>query len=195
VVLADPRPNATLLRLARVAAGEWDGVVTISRKSDWDLAPGAILVEEAGGRVTTHTGEAFHFNRSDPVQRSLLAAGKRLHPLLLRRTRHVRLPGDGAFPAGSDSQTSSGQRAMTNTAIPTRQLLHLVIGGELKDVSEVEFEDLSQIDFVGAFPNYAAAYDAWKSAAQRTVDNAEMRYFILHAHKPIDPETGDQHEV
>ncbi len=76
-----------------------------------------------------------------------------------------------------------------------KQLLHLVIGGELKDVTGVEFEDLSQIDFVGAFPNYQAAYDAWKAAAQRTVDNAEMRYFILHAHKLLDPETGSQHSV
>ncbi|MEM6535774.1 MAG: DUF4170 domain-containing protein [Pseudomonadota bacterium] len=77
----------------------------------------------------------------------------------------------------------------------TKQLLHLVIGGELKDVSEVEFSDLSQIDFVGAFANYESAYNAWKSAAQRTVDNAEMRYFILHAHKLLDPETGDHHHV
>ena len=84
---------------------------------------------------------------------------------------------------------------MSDTAKPTKQLLHLVLGGELKDVTDVEFEDLAKIDFVGAFPNYAAAYDAWKSAAQRTVDNAEMRYFILHAHKLLDPETGNQHDV
>ncbi len=76
-----------------------------------------------------------------------------------------------------------------------KQLLHLVIGGELKDVSGVEFEDLSKIDFVGAFPSYKAAYDAWKSAAQSTVDNAEMRYFILHAHRLLDPETGSHHHV
>lgn len=75
------------------------------------------------------------------------------------------------------------------------QLLHIVIGGELKNVTGVEFEDLSQIDFVGAFPNYKSAYDAWKSAAQRTVDSAETRYFILHAHKLLDPETGAHHSV
>lgn len=84
---------------------------------------------------------------------------------------------------------------MSESTEATNQLLHLVIGGELKNVSGVEFEDLSQIDFVGAFPNYKAAYDAWKAAAQRTVDNAEMRYFILHAHKLLDPETGSQHKV
>lgn len=77
----------------------------------------------------------------------------------------------------------------------TRQLLHIVIGGELKNVTDVEFEDLSKIDFVGAFPSYKEAYDAWKGAAHRTVDNAETRYFILHAHKLLDPETGDHHHV
>jgi myo-inositol-1(or 4)-monophosphatase len=76
-----------------------------------------------------------------------------------------------------------------------RQLLHLVIGGELKDVTGVVFRDLGKIDFVGAFPNYRAAYDAWKAAAQRTVDNAHMRYFVLHAHRLLDPETGREHDA
>lgn len=76
-----------------------------------------------------------------------------------------------------------------------RQLLHIVIGGELKDVNDIEFEDLDKIDFVGAFAGYTEAYDAWKSAAHRTVDNAEIRYFILHAHKLLDPETGDHHKI
>jgi myo-inositol-1(or 4)-monophosphatase len=78
--------------------------------------------------------------------------------------------------------------------MPDRQLLHLVIGGELKDIAGSEFEDLTKIDFVGAFPSYRTAYDAWKSAAQRTVDNARMRYFILHAHRLMDPETGVTHD-
>ena len=71
----------------------------------------------------------------------------------------------------------------------SRQLLHLVIGGELKDLGPdaVEFKDLSKIDFVGAFPDYASARDAWRGAAQRTVDNAHMRYFIIHAHRLLDP--------
>ena len=71
-----------------------------------------------------------------------------------------------------------------------RQLLHLVIGGELKDIGPdaVEFKDLDKVDFVGAFPNYAEARDAWRAAAQRTVDNAHMRYFVIHAHKLLDPE-------
>jgi myo-inositol-1(or 4)-monophosphatase len=76
-----------------------------------------------------------------------------------------------------------------------KQLLHLVIGGELKQVGKMEFKDLSAIDFVGAYPNYRCAYDAWKAAAQRTVDNAQMRYFILHAHRLLDPETGRHHNA
>jgi myo-inositol-1(or 4)-monophosphatase len=76
-----------------------------------------------------------------------------------------------------------------------KQLLHLVIGGEMKEIGKVEFKDLSAMDFVGAFPNYRAAFDAWKAAAQRTVDNAQMRYFILHAHRLLDPETGRHHNA
>jgi len=78
--------------------------------------------------------------------------------------------------------------------MPDRQLLHLVIGGVLKDIGGHEFENLGEIDFVGAYPNYAAAYDAWKGAAQRTVDNARMRYFILHAHKLMDPTKSGDHD-
>ena len=78
--------------------------------------------------------------------------------------------------------------------MPDKQLLHLVIGGELKDVAETEFRDPSRIEFVGAFPNYAAARIAWKAKAQATVDNALMRYFIIHAHKLLDPnEDGHEH--
>lgn len=75
---------------------------------------------------------------------------------------------------------------------PTRQLLHLVIGGELKSLSSHEFEDLKAVDFIGAFPNYAEAHAAWKAAAQRTVDNARMRYFVIHAHRLLDPEPDDE---
>ena len=78
--------------------------------------------------------------------------------------------------------------------MPDRQLLHLVIGGELKDLAEPEFRDLDKVDFVGAFPDYASAKAAWKAKAQATVDNALMRYFIIHAHKLLDPsEDGHEH--
>ena len=70
------------------------------------------------------------------------------------------------------------------------QLLHLVIGGELADISRNEFKDLDKVDLVGVFPNYATAYGAWRAKAQQTVDNAHMRYFIVHLHRLLDPETA-----
>ena len=69
------------------------------------------------------------------------------------------------------------------------QRLHLVFGGELTDPSKNQFKDMNDIDIVGMFPDYASAYDAWKSAAQRTVDDAHMRYFIAHIHRLRDEET------
>jgi hypothetical protein len=70
----------------------------------------------------------------------------------------------------------------------TKQLLHLVFGGELKDVKDVEFRDLSKLDIVGIYANYKQAHDAWRGAAQRTVDDAHMRYFVVHLHRLLDPE-------
>jgi hypothetical protein len=70
----------------------------------------------------------------------------------------------------------------------TKQLLHLVFGGELDSVAGLEFRNLDNLDIVGIYPNYASAYAAWKAKAQGTVDNAEMRYFIVHLHRLLDPE-------
>ena len=72
------------------------------------------------------------------------------------------------------------------------QLLHLVFGGELTDLTKIEFKDLKKLDIVGIYPNYATAYDAWKTKAQRTVDNANMRYFIVHMHRLLEPEAEDE---
>ena len=69
------------------------------------------------------------------------------------------------------------------------QLLHLVFGGELESLDKVRFRDLSALDIVGIYPNYAQAYAAWKDKAQMTVDNAQMRYFIVHLHRLLEPET------
>lgn len=74
-----------------------------------------------------------------------------------------------------------------------KQLLHLVFGGELADLESNEFKDLSKVDIVGLFPNYATAAQAWRAKAQMTVDNAQMRYFIVHLHRLLDPEDGDHH--
>lgn len=71
--------------------------------------------------------------------------------------------------------------------IAPKQLLHLVFGGELVSPETVEFKDLSKVQVVGIFPNYKAAYDAWRAAAQATVDNAQMRYFIVHLHRLLEP--------
>ena len=70
---------------------------------------------------------------------------------------------------------------------PGKQLLHLVIGGELASIEEVTFKDLSKVEIVGIYPNYKAAYDVWRQKAQQTVDNAEMRYFVVHLHRLLDP--------
>lgn len=73
---------------------------------------------------------------------------------------------------------------------PSKQLLHLVFGGELKTLSGVEFRDLDNLDIVGVFPDYRSAEVAWRSKAQSTVDNAHMRYFIVHLHRLLDPEAA-----
>jgi hypothetical protein len=68
-----------------------------------------------------------------------------------------------------------------------KQLLHLVFGGELISTDSTEFKDLSKLQIVGIYPNYKEAFDAWRGAAQSTVDNAQMRYFIVHMHRLLDP--------
>ncbi len=80
----------------------------------------------------------------------------------------------------SDSSGISGESG--------EQLLHLVFGGELVDLDAIRFHDLDHLDMVGVYPNYAQAYKAWKEKAQMTVDNAQMRYFIVHLHRLLDPE-------
>jgi hypothetical protein len=74
-----------------------------------------------------------------------------------------------------------------------KQLLHLVFGGELQSVADIEFKDLDKLDIVGIFPNYASAYAAWKAKAQGTVDNAQMRYFIVHMHRLFEPDGNAPH--
>jgi hypothetical protein len=80
----------------------------------------------------------------------------------------------------SDGSETSGESG--------EQLLHLVFGGELVDLEAIRFDDLDHLDMVGIYPNYGQAYKAWKEKAQMTVDNAHMRYFIVHLHRLLDPE-------
>ena len=74
------------------------------------------------------------------------------------------------------------------SATPSKQLLHLVLGGELTGLGSTEFKDLDKVEIVGVYPNYATAHAAWKAKAQQTVDNAQMRYFIVHLHRLLDPD-------
>jgi hypothetical protein len=74
-----------------------------------------------------------------------------------------------------------------------KQLLHLVFGGELVSPDRIEFKDLSKLHVVGFYPSYKDAYIAWRGAAQATVDNAQMRYFIVHIHRLLEPEKTEDH--
>lgn len=77
-----------------------------------------------------------------------------------------------------------------STGSGDRQLLHLVFGGELENLDSMQFRDLDALDIVGIFPNYRTAEAAWRARAQSTVDNAHMRYFIVHLHRLLDPDSG-----
>jgi len=74
--------------------------------------------------------------------------------------------------------------------MPHQQLLHLVFGGELENLEDVKFRDLAALDIVGVYPSYAEAEKVWRARAQQTIDNAHMRYFIVHMHRLLDPD-GD----
>ena len=75
-----------------------------------------------------------------------------------------------------------------NELIP-KQLLHLVFGGELVSPDRIEFKDLSRLDVVGIYPNYKSAHEAWRAKAHVSVDNAQMRYFVVHIHHLLDPDS------
>jgi Domain of unknown function (DUF4170) len=77
---------------------------------------------------------------------------------------------------------------MSGDETKPKQLLHLVFGGELDHLDGTEFKDLDNLDIVGVYPNYATAYAAWRAKAQQTVDNAQMRYFIVHLHRLLEPD-------
>lgn len=100
------KPNSTLLRLAFVASGAWDATLILGEKSDWDLAAGVVLVHEAGGTATTHQGEKLMFNRHVPAQRSVIASGNALHPLLVRRSLFLDIsdPQDGVSDAAPQTE-------------------------------------------------------------------------------------------
>ena len=91
-VMRFDKRNSIAYRMALVGAGAFDAAMALSRKWDWDVAAGALIAEEAGARVSDHKGRAFHFNRPDPWQASLVCAAPSLHPLILRRCAPISLP-------------------------------------------------------------------------------------------------------
>src|SRR5262249_43940424 len=165
-------------RLARVATGALDGTFAAPNSHDWDLAGADLLVHEAGGLVTTLTGESLIYNRPDPVHGALVAAGRARHALLLSLIRdrlaefassnrrgsrdaanRCRLLGRGVFEGepGSNSPRlwfrSKGieECKPMSDQVQRGQLLHLVFGGELTDLDHVEFRDLDKLDIVGIY--------------------------------------------
>jgi len=173
--------NSMALRICMVAAGKRDAAVAFTPKSDWDLAAATIIAREAGAVITDIEGHSFNFSETGTRKNGVICAGPALHALLLEQIR-LSTPHK---PVKHLETNMSDHKAETGKP---EQLLHIVFGGELVDPMKTDFKDLDAIDFVGAYPNYAEARKAWKSAAQRTVDNAHMRYFILHAHHLIDPD-------
>ncbi|MGJ8558994.1 MAG: inositol monophosphatase family protein [Litorimonas sp.] len=178
--------NSMAYRIAMVAAGHADGTVAFTPKSDWDIAAAALIATEAGAVITDLYGATPRFDGPTTSGKGVICASPALHALLLDRLKPVMdklTTGEATLKDYRYLGTT-----MSDRDIAPIQLLHLVIGGELVDPSRTTFKNLEDIDFVGAYASYAEAHDAWKSAAQRTVDNAHARYFILHAHELIDPD-------
>ena len=179
--------NSMAYRMCRVASGHVDATVSFTPKSDWDLAAALLVVSEAGGVTTTMTGKNIRFDKKKTTKLGVICAGPRLHSLLQLQIKPLI---DAFYESDNKVQDFShlGTQPEDRQEKKQMQLLHLVIGGELVDPLKTEFKDLTAIDFIGAFPNFEEAKKAWKAAAQRTVDNAHMRYFVLHAHELIDPD-------
>jgi myo-inositol-1(or 4)-monophosphatase len=177
--------NSMAYRIALVACGKADATVAFTPKSDWDLAAAELIAREAGALVTNLKGKPFAYDQKSTSENGVICAGPHLMPLISKRVKTLMEDADRSDNPSKDF-AFMGTR-MTDRKNPN-QLLHIVFGGELVDPMKTEFIDISKMDFVGAYPNYEQAHAAWKGAAQRTVDNAHMRYFILHAHELIDPD-------
>ncbi len=179
--------NSMAYRMCLVASGAYDATIAFTPKSDWDLAAAVLIISEAGGITTTITGAPIRFDDEKTSNLGVICAGPNLQPLLLEQIKPLI---DAFYKSNNKVRDFShlGTTPEDRQENKRMQLLHLVIGGELIDPMKTEFKDLTAVDFIGAFPNYEKACEAWKAAAQRTVDNAHMRYFILHAHELIDPD-------
>ncbi len=178
--------NSMAYRMAMVAGGAADATVSFTPKSDWDVAAAALIASEAGAKVTNLHGDPMRFDGQSTMGMGVICASPPLHALLLERVSPI--IDDIASGRASVKDFRYLGTTMSDRDNAPIQLLHLVIGGELIDPNKTTFKNLADVEFVGAYANYADAHDAWKSAAQRTVDNAHARYFILHAHELIDPD-------
>ncbi len=177
--------NSMAYRMALVASDKADATVAFTPKSDWDLAAAQLIATEAGGLVTNLYGKVPSFDGPSTSGLGVICAGPKLHALLLARVSPV----IAQFEKSPDKIKDFGFMGTTMSDHAEEiQLLHLVIGGELIDPNKTAFKDLDKVDFIGAYGSFEEAREAWKSAAQRTVDNAHMRYFVLHAHELIDPD-------
>jgi myo-inositol-1(or 4)-monophosphatase len=178
--------NSMAYRITLVASGQADATVSFTPKSDWDVAAASLIATEAGAVVTDLYGATPQFDKESTTGKGVICASPPLHALLLEKVKPV------MSDLASGKTTLQDYRylgtTMSDRETSPVQLLHLVIGGELVDPNKTTFKNLKEVDFVGAYANYTDAHDAWKSAAQRTVDNAHARYFILHAHELIDPD-------
>ncbi len=176
--------NSMAYRMVLVASGQADAALAFTPKSDWDVAAAALIAHEAGAKVTNLRGEAPEFDGPTTSGLGVICAGPHLHALLLAQVKPIL----AQFVKSDDKRRDFKHLGTTMSDREEIQLLHLVIGGELIDPNKTAFKNLKEVDFVGAFANFEDAKAAWKSAAQRTVDNAHMRYFVLHAHELIDPD-------
>jgi len=179
--------NSMAYRIALVASGEADATVSFTPKSDWDLAAAQLIATEAGAKISNLRGNDFRYDQKSTTEFGVICAGPNLYALLLDRVAPV----IEKFETSTDRKKDfgfMGTRMTDRNENDNMQLLHLVIGGELVDPNKTEFINLEKVDFVGAYGSYADARAAWLGAAQRTVDNAHMRYFVLHAHELIDPD-------
>lgn len=177
--------NSMAYRMALVASGQADATVAFTPKSDWDLAAAQLIATEAGAVVTNLHGKDPAYDGPTTSGLGVICAGPKLHALLLARVSPV----IAQFEKSPDKIKDFGFMGTTmSDRTEDLQLLHLVIGGELIDPNKTEFKNLKEVEFIGAYGSFQDARAAWKAAAQRTVDNAHMRFFVLHAHELIDPD-------
>ncbi len=172
--------NSMAYRIVLVAAGLKDATVAFTPKSDWDLAAASLIASEAGAIITDIEGKPFNFAIDSTSNAGVICASPSLHALLLDKINSASV--------GETTHLETRMSDRNHEKNASKQLLHIVIGGELIDPMKTEFIDLEKVVYVGAYPNYKKAYESWKNAAQSTVDNAHMRFFILHAHELIDPD-------